>query len=363
MEEETPTETVDNIFSEWAEMLAHDPRVIEVADRPDFADLIVEIVQQALQERGARLLDELLRRAPQMLSEHLEDRAAFEASIRDRWGDALDLFEVFHVICLEAGESFNARHRPTAAATNDCVFDALTRIHARACLVAGEVLTLLRAGYPSGAHTRWRTIHELAVVAFFIREHGSETARRYLLHDGIQTHKAALSYREHHARLGYEPMPDEEFEGIQRRRDALVAEFNPQFADQYGWAADALGRPAYSFRPIEEAVSLDHMRAHYKMASHPVHPNVRGSFFDLGLAPGRDVLLAGPSMFGFVDPGYAACLSLYQTTVCLLNDKADLDGSLVMVALQELLPRVGEAFLEADTRQEERDATVSEALE
>ena len=222
-----------------------------------------------------------------MLSEHLEYRTGFESRLRETWGEALDLFEVFQVICLEAGESFLQRHRAEAEAADDHVFEALTRIHARACLVAGEVLALLRSGYPSGAHARWRTIHELAVVAVFIQEHGSETARRYLLHDAIQAHKAALAYRTHSEALGFEPLTDEEFEPIQERRDALVAEFGTDFADWYGWAAEALGRPARTFSAIEEAVDMSHMRAHYGMASHAVHPNIHGSLFDLGLVSGR----------------------------------------------------------------------------
>ncbi len=347
-------EEVGGSFEEILRKLANDPRVLEAAESDEFEEIVAGAVQGELSEGGSRLLEDLLGRAPAMLLEHAEDRLKFEASIRETWGEALDLFEVFHVICLEAGETFNTRHRPDAAANQDYAFEALTRIHARACLVAGEVLALLRAGYPSGAHARWRTIHELAVVAFFIHEHGGETARRYLLHDAIQSHKAAKSYQMHHAKLGYEPMPDEEFEEVQRRRKALVAEFGSCFADPYGWAAEVLGRRARFFIQIEEAVNMQHMRPYYGMASHGVHPNIRGSHFDLGIAPGRDILLAGPSVLGFADPGDGACLSLFQATVCLLTHAPDTDGLLVMVALQTLLPRVGDTFLTAQNQQDRR---------
>src|SRR2546423_12781767 len=73
------------------------------------------------------------------------------------------------------------------------------------------------------------------------------------------------------------------------------------------------------------------VRPYYRMASNPVHPNVRGSLFDLGVGGGREILLAGPSTAGLADPGHAACISLMQTTVCLLNHKVEGEGVAVML--------------------------------
>ena len=53
-------------------------------------------------------------------------------------------------------------------------------MHARACRTGYEILTLLDAGLASAAHARWRSLHEVAAVAFFVKEHGPETAERYL---------------------------------------------------------------------------------------------------------------------------------------------------------------------------------------
>ena len=59
-------------------------------------------------------------------------------------------------------------------------------LHANACLVTSEVITLLEAGYSSGATARWRSLHEVAVYAMFIVKHGPGTAERYLRHVHIK---------------------------------------------------------------------------------------------------------------------------------------------------------------------------------
>ena len=60
----------------------------------------------------------------------------------------------------------------------DYVFEALSRLLARACRIAEEVLVLLKAGYGQGALARWRALHEVAVVADLIAENGEDCAER-----------------------------------------------------------------------------------------------------------------------------------------------------------------------------------------
>ncbi len=42
--------------------------------------------------------------------------------------------------------------------------NALLMLHARTCLVASELETMIRCGYADGAAARWRTLHEMAVT-------------------------------------------------------------------------------------------------------------------------------------------------------------------------------------------------------
>lgn len=114
------------------------------------------------------------------------------------------------------------------------------RLHGRASLVASEVVTLMRAGFPSGAHARWRTIHEVAVVAFFIAEHGQGIARRYLAHDAIQRYKSAELYNTYHQKLGYEPLEPRDLAALENAYRAALDEFGPGFGKEWGWAIPAL---------------------------------------------------------------------------------------------------------------------------
>lgn len=78
-----------------------------------------------------------------------------------------------------------------------------------------------------------------------------------------------------------------------------------------------------------------------------MHPNARGSYFDLDLAADEHILLARPSTRALADPGVGACLSLLQTSVCLLGHRIDTDEPVVMLLLKQLAPRVQNALSSA----------------
>jgi hypothetical protein len=52
----------------------------------------------------------------------------------------------------------------------------------------------LLAGYASGAHARWRTLHEIAVVALFIAQEDNSTAERYVHHRFVKSYEDAVEY-------------------------------------------------------------------------------------------------------------------------------------------------------------------------
>jgi hypothetical protein len=64
---------------------------------------------------------------------------------------------------------------------------ALVKLHARACLISAEILSLLRSGHASGAHARWRALHEVAVIADFLASGDSDLARGYLLYEHVES--------------------------------------------------------------------------------------------------------------------------------------------------------------------------------
>ena len=187
--------------------------------------------------------------------------------------------------------------------------EVLCRLHLRGIHVAREVLTLLRCGYADAAMARWRTLHEIAVVACFVSEHGGACAKRYLDHDAIESFKAAREYQESAERLGFPQLPEEELAAIRAQRDRAVAEHGEAFDVDYGWAASLLGKRRPTFADVERAVGLDHLRPFYRLASHNVHASPKGVLFKLGTLQ-EGMLLVGPSPYGLADPGQNTALSL-----------------------------------------------------
>jgi hypothetical protein len=316
------------------------------------ARLVRTVVARTLGPSVRFLADGVAHDADQRLTDERREREGFEERLRGRWRPAIDMLALFRLWCLDAGVTVHERRRP---AQGDWVYGALVRLHARACLVTAEVLALLRAGFASGAHARWRSAHEIAVMGFFISQHGQETAERYILHEAIESDRAAVDYQRYATRLGYERLPPEELESLANTREALIARFGSAYATPYGWASKALADPNPKFRDVEAAVSLDHLRPYYRMASYPTHAGPKGIVFDLGLL-GDEIMLAGPSNVGLADPGQSVAISLLQITVTLLSLEPDMGDLATMMFLNGACDAAARAFIRVDEGAHDDDA-------
>ena len=304
--------------------------------------------QECIDSLTGSLHDRLARDTGTLLKDNRTDLAGFRGRLNQRWSIPLDLLELFVVLAFDAGSNFNRNFRQDASLAQDAEFEALTRLHARACQIASEVLVLLRHGYADGAHARWRSIHEIAIVSFMIHKHGSDLAESYLLHDTVQRYRLACAHQEFHERIGDEPVPREDIERLRDDCDQLVNRFGDSFMRDYGWAADAIGKRRPTIRDLEEHAGIDHMRPYYRMASDNVHANAHASLYRLGLGLGQlggNTLLAGPSNMGLADPGHSTALSLSQITINLIGTQRSLCSALLASIFLKLQDRVGSEFL------------------
>jgi hypothetical protein len=266
-----------------------------------------------------------------LVSEEAE-RTEFEAFLYDKWGPVLNLLTSFQDLCMQAGRDFGERH---SSDEQTWTFQALHLLHARACLVTGEVIALLRAGYASGAHARWRTAHEIVVTAMFIAKHGEDVAERFLHHNVIESYRAAEELRTVASRLDEDPVSDLEMAELRESRDALIVRYGePYGKGSPGWAAEALRIRKPSIVDIERAVSLDHIRPYYRMASHATHAVSKSLLFDLGSPD--EYFVVGSSTAGLADPAQSIVISLLQVTTTLLAYDLDLGDSAVMVMLKQM---------------------------
>ena len=265
----------------------------------------------------------------EVLTQRRRFRAGFEHRLRERWGEALDQYEVIVEVALMMWWQFNQRWFLPAKAAADHKTVSLIELDARCLRVAQEVLALLRGGFAPGAHARSRTMHELAVVAAFILAHPPEVAERYREHSVVERYKRAVEYNSTVARtragLEYEPIEDETVTALAQERDRLRERYGPDFLNvPYGWAASALGKRKPTFRDLEESVGLDHLRSFYSWSSQDIHPGSHGNQLSyLRRGSGAYVLNAGPSNDGLADPAQGALISLHQTTTALCTPLAE----------------------------------------
>ena len=270
--------------------------------------------------------------------------AAFEARLLRRWQRPIDELRLQIAISKDYGVAMTEAVRARRPRTNPISADLLIRLHGRACQVADEIALLLSHGFADGAMARWRTLHEIAVTAMFLSEHGEPAAERYVIHDIVEVRKAAHQYQLHCRRLKSKRLSARELNRTERHYQAALARFGRHFKEQYGWASAALGKSKPTFADIEIGAGVEHLRPYYKLASHNVHANPRGVFFRLGMLKERQMILAGPSDAGLSDPGQSAAISLAQLSAAICRLHPTLDSCVMAKLIGNLADDVAQAF-------------------
>ena len=298
-------------------------------------------------------LDSIKKDAKVGISQSRRERRGFERRLSKHWAKPLHLLELMVEIAQEVAGGVGETVAAEEVKVDEHTFRALWAIHARGCQMSRAILALLRSGFADDAHARWRSLHELAAVSSFISKHGDGVAEKYLLHDVVQRRKLARAYKEHEVRAKLDPLTQAEMDDIEGEYQSLIGKFGNEFAEDYGWAASALGNKRPTLLNIEEDVGLDHLRPYYQMANHNVHGNSHAAFFKLGVfEPDRPIHLAGPSNMGLADPGHGVALSLVHITGALAQTVLTLDTLTEWMVLDLLQHETGDAFLQAHKESE-----------
>lgn len=295
-----------------------------------------------------KLLQDWKKQSGSVLRRIKKIRHDFVASHNRTWNTAFDLLEALISLCLEMGDEFRQRFSSDKKGEGDVVFYALERLHARGCQVSSEILSLLRSGFADGAHARWRTLHEISVVALFISSRDSQLAERYLAHSAIGEYQRALQYRKHSETLSYAPMSDDDFEQIKSNFEVVKEKYKDEFdspdwfRNDYWWASQVLNNQRPNFALIEERVGVSFMQPFVKLAHLNVHAGSEGVFVRLGSPPdNKDLLLAGASTFGVAEPGQNTAYTIYTLTYALISyNNRNLDNFSLLHALEKLMEEV-----------------------
>jgi hypothetical protein len=327
------------------------PADIEQATRTykEMVEHLPTVFDQATEATAEAVLANLRRKWKAESRAQARDVTRFRRRHYKHWKHPMELLRMLVTISREVGESItNDLKASVDAGARVNLIEVIGRSHARGCQIAEEIICLLEGGFADGAIARWRSLHEVAVVATFIADQGETLAQRYVAHQAIESKRAADEYERCREDLGYEPIGEAQAGAIRAAYDHALAQFGPRFGKgDYGWAAEQLNRPQPTFKDIEHTVGVGHLRPYYRMASYNVHANPKGVFFKLGTLEESQVLLAGASNAGLADPGQCAALSVAQ----LSNAHGALDPTLDVCAalriINSLVPEIADAFAEA----------------
>lgn len=199
---------------------------------------------------------------------------------------------------------------------------------------------------------RWRTLHELVVVANVLVDGGEELAKRYVDHNIIETKAGLDEYQRCHKGLGEKPIPYQERQKIIKDYERVINKYGKAFASPYGWAAEHLNLKKPILKNLEDSVSHSHMRTYYKFASQNVHAGAKGLFSTLGAYIDDDMfMLAGPSNAGFQEPALNTAYSIVQISSLLNYDRMnELDTIAQIKAMLILRDDISRKFIKtADT--------------
>ena len=265
----------------------------------------------------------------------------------------------------EFSQSILSRHEDTIDSEDfSLTLDTLLGLHVRACQVTAEIINLLEAGYADGAMARWRTLHELAVVADLIHDEGDELARRYLDHNIIDQKKAADKYMEVVKVTDYAPISDSELHQLEKDYQNALDKHGNDFRREYGWASNVIGNPNPKFVDLIKKTNRETLQSYYKMASFNVHANSRSLFYRQTSMASHSGLIAGSSNAGIEEPAIQTAYILCQITSNLTsNIDTTLDDLIALQTLVRLRDKANKGFNEAARQLDEEDQEYLELSE
>jgi hypothetical protein len=272
----------------------------------------------------------------------------FRKRLKQRWGKPLGQLRMLLTMSREWGQNAHDREISRKKNKTKQLRKILIRLHVRACQVTDEIICLLENGLADGAMARWRTLHEIAVVAAVISKHGETIAERYLAHQAVESKRAMEKYLACYKDLGYKPLPAREQKKIVKAYDQAVAKYGQPFKTDYGWAALHLKSPSPTFAALEKAAGRAEMRSYYQMGNDNVHAGIKSMFVRLGLPDDYDGLLAGRSNAGLMEPGQNAAHTLTQLSVLVFLSEPNLDDLVTADMMRMLRDEIPKSFYRAD---------------
>lgn len=277
--------------------------------------------------------------------EHNRQVDRFKSRLARSYGAAFRSFGRFQIASINTGQSFLSDLATKGGLRQTAKRIALLRLHHRACCVSVEIESLLQSGLGDGAMARWRTLHELCVIAVFISQNSNDVARRYLRHEQVDRAKIERLFTR---------LAGEELGQIDEITTSLRATYGKGFTEDCGWASKALKIERVKFSDLEKATDFGHARLDYLKANNAVHASSLALHYrpslDLLTEPGDPMEWAIGSNLGLSGPAVLCAWSLLNVTIALLNTNPTADNVVLMMILSKARHEVVANFVRADQR-------------
>jgi len=245
------------------------------------------------------------------------ENKGFRNRMEQHYGLEFYYLELFEILSRELG----ALYEKNLDKLDNSQTEKLLRLqHIRACSIYAEVIHLIKGGYGTGALTRFRSLHELAVITEFIISNGEAAADCYFDYLPVMQKKDIIFQEKV---LG-EALLDENYGS---ELEATLSEIehkrgkdfvNVRNYNDYVWAEDYLLKGVKpSFNQIRNAIQRKEGIKPYKIASNNIHSAPRSLTSSLGTLNGE--VNGGASNIGVSLPGTWSTHELLQINILVFE--------------------------------------------
>jgi len=307
---------------------------------------IEEAVRDSIRNNFPKFIEimdsRLMKKMKKSLIEDRKSRKRFFSDLKDTWKTAFDLLEYTIEIHFQYGAKLN---KSIIDKQNEDIRSFVHfHLHARACQIACEILTLLEGGYADGAMARWRSLYEISVISTFLHNKPVDIFERYWNYSIVEDHFELLELQKNYLKLGVDSVTDEEISASNKEINILKDKYGDDYIKPYGWIGKYLEKRYWNFSGIEQTVEFKFMRSHYKWANNCIHSGPKSIRSKLG-APIDNVMLAGPSNYGFADPAQNTAYSLLQIATTLSDGETRFEDIIYIEIFIRMFERVCEEFV------------------
>jgi hypothetical protein len=272
----------------------------------------------------------------------------FRGNLETRWAAGLEYLRLPLDCSRSLGEQTARRHARSRSPKRKSRRWILCQLHRRACQVTDEVICLLENGFAEGAFARWRTLHELSIVAMLIAEGDEDLAERYIAHDVVEVKRQADNYQQTRVPRGGAPIAPRRLKQIDKAYAKVLSVYGEAFRHPYGWAAKHLGHKKPTFAELQEHAQRTAASSHYKLASFGVHASARSLFFNLGSLLPEDDAVCARTNAGLAEPGCMTAYALVAIGGCYMVESTRLERTVEVGLLLCLRDRTEAAFRSSD---------------